>query len=44
MFDDSSKWIDFMGTLTNLEYLDLSSNDNPMYLPECIGNLKNWIH
>ncbi|CAL4990931.1 unnamed protein product [Urochloa decumbens] len=32
--------IDFIGTLTNLEHLDLSSNDSLEYLPENIGNLE----
>ncbi|CAL4990675.1 unnamed protein product [Urochloa decumbens] len=32
--------IDFIGTLTNLEHLDLSFNHGLKYLPESIGNLK----
>ena len=33
-------YLDFIGTLTNLEHLDLSSNGELEYLPESIGNLK----
>ncbi|KAL6658866.1 hypothetical protein ACP70R_002906 [Stipagrostis hirtigluma subsp. patula] len=33
-------YIDFIGALTNLEHLDLSSNNKLVYLPESVGNLK----
>ncbi|KAL6842296.1 hypothetical protein ACP4OV_027944 [Aristida adscensionis] len=32
--------VDFIGTLTSLEHLNLSNNTQLLYLPESIGNLK----
>ncbi|KAL6842299.1 hypothetical protein ACP4OV_027947 [Aristida adscensionis] len=33
-------YLDFIGALTSLEHLDLSSNSTIAYLPESVGNLK----
>ncbi|CAN6221583.1 unnamed protein product [Urochloa humidicola] len=38
--NDNNYCLDFIGTLTNLERLDLSYNDALEYLPESIGYLK----
>jgi Leucine-rich repeat (LRR) protein len=38
--EESGGCIDFIGTLTNLEHLDLSYNDELTNLPESVGNLK----
>jgi Leucine-rich repeat (LRR) protein len=38
--ENNDSYLDFIGTLTNLEHLDLSMNYCTMYLPESIGNLK----
>jgi Leucine-rich repeat (LRR) protein len=37
---NNDSYLDFIGTLTRLEHLDLSSNGTLKYLPESIGNLK----
>jgi Leucine-rich repeat (LRR) protein len=37
---ENDGFLDFIGTLTNLEHLDLSWNHALKYIPESIGNLK----
>ncbi|CAO1940453.1 unnamed protein product [Urochloa humidicola] len=39
--EKNGEYLDFIGTLTNLEHLDLSRNHVIEYLPESIGNLKS---